>query len=141
MILTNTDIPPLEDASQQEIEVVGVIQTIPHATSAYDPFKVFWAEIWRILAPEGTVTVRAPYYTSAQSVLFPRQIGEMTFLQLNAAWREANNFDCGLLCDFQIVKFDYAISPEFQGRAQDAIQYHAAHSWNVVTEIIVVLTK
>lgn len=138
LILTSTEIPLLDDESQDEIEVINVVQGISHGNNE---FAAFWDDLWRIIAPEGIISVRAPYYTSAQSVLFPRQVGEMTFLQLNADWRTANNFDCSLTCDFQIVKFDYAISPEFQGRAQDAIQYHAAHSWNVVSEIIVVLKK
>ena len=36
---------------------------------------------------------------------------------------------------------NHALSEEFNGRAQEAVQYAAVHNWNVVNDIIVVLKK
>lgn len=147
LVLTDLDLSSKKTASQNEIQIPNLIQRIPHndvvngELGAGDGlFTEFWSEVWRVLKPGGAVIVTAPYYTSVQSVLFPRQIAELTFMQLNAEWRKANNWPKADY-NFTVEKMDYNISPEFQGRAQDAIQYHAAHAWNVVTDISVILRK
>lgn len=131
----------LKSESLDEVTLPNLIQKIPYAVNGHDPFADFWGEVWRILKSGGKVLVSAPYYTSAQSALFPRQVNELTFMQLNKEWRKANQFSSNLGCDFEVEKLDYTISQEFTGKAQETIQYHAAHSWNVVTAISAILLK
>ena len=141
LVLTDLDLSKKKTASQKEIHIPHLIQRIDFPSNGHDPFVEFWNEVWRVLKPGGAAVATAPYYTSVQSVLYPRMVAELTFLQLNADWRKTNNWASALECDFTVEKVDYNISPEFQGRAQDAIQYHAAHAWNVVSDISVILRK
>ena len=105
----------------------------------------FFDEVFRCLKPGGTIRTITPYYANGrafQDPLHRRFITEATFLYLTKAWRKMNKLEhYPVKCDFEIVKIDHAISEEYNGRAQEAIQHAALHSWNVVNDILVTLRK
>lgn len=136
---------PFKDGTIEKIFCSHFIEHIPHIDSYDDYFYHFFDEIYRILKIGGEATFVAPYYTSMRAIQDPthhRSIGEATFLYVQKAWRKMNKLEhYPIKCDFDVVGMNHAISEEFNGRAQEAVQYQAMHSWNVINDIIVTLRK
>lgn len=137
---------PFKDNSVDEIFCSHFIEHIPHGTDGHnDPFFRFFDEVYRILKPGGMIRTITPYYMSGRAFQDPshqRFITETTFLYLTKPWRKINRLEhYPVQCDFLIEKIDHSVSEEFNGRAQEAVQYQATHSWNVVNDILVTLKK
>ena len=137
---------PLEDNSADELFASHFIEHIPHGSNGFnDPFWDFFNEAWRVLKPGGLFRIITPYYTSVRAFQDPthqRFIGEPTFFYLSKQWRKINKLEhYPIYTDFQVVKIDHSVSQEFNGRAQEAVQYAAMHNWNVIDDILVTLQK
>ena len=134
-----------KDNSVNSVFASHVVEHIPHGDGYYDPFYQFMDECYRILKPGGTATFITPYYTSMRAFQDPthlRFIGEASYLYVSKKWREDNKLaHYPIKCDFEVMNMNHAVSEEFTGRAQEAIQYAASHNWNVVNDLIVVLKK
>lgn len=105
----------------------------------------FMNEVHRILKPGAKVNFIAPYYSSVRAWQDPthtRAISEPTFLYYDQDWLKANKLDhYPITADFKVVKINYAISEEYTGKSQEAIQYAASHFINVINDINIVLQK
>ena len=137
---------PIESNSADELFASHFVEHIPHGTDGFhDPFWDFFNEAWRILKPNGIFRIVTPYYTSGRAFQDPthqRFITEATFMYLTKAWRKVNRLEhYPINTNFEIVKIDHSVSQEFNGRAQEAVQYAAMHNWNVVDDIIITLKK
>ena len=136
---------PFKDSSIKQIFASHYVEHIPHGNGYDDPFYQFMDECYRILKKDGTATFVTPYYTSQRAFQDPshmRFIGEASYLYVNKKWREMNKLThYPIKADFEVVNINHAVSEEFNGRAQEAIQYAGLHSWNVINDIIVTLKK
>lgn len=104
----------------------------------------FMEECYRIMKPGAKMEVIAPYYTSIrcwQDPTHTRAISEATFLYYNKKWMNDNKLDhYGIECDFDYT-FGYNIDNEWANRSQEAKMFAIKHYWNVVSDIVVTLTK
>ncbi len=137
---------PMESESVDELFSSHYIEHIPHGVNGFnDPFWDFFNEAYRVLKPNGLFRIIVPYFTSVRATQDPthqRFMSEMSFAYLNKAWRDMNKLShYPTDCDFEIVKMDHAVSEEFNGRPQEAVQYSAIHYWNVVNDLHIVLKK
>jgi len=136
---------PFKDNSVTSTFASHYLEHIPHGDGYHDPFFQFFDELYRILKPGGTATFVTPYYTSMRTFQDPthmRFIGEASYLYVSKKWRELNKLThYPIKANFEVVGMNHAISPEFEGRTQEAVQYAASHSWNVVNDIVVTLKK
>lgn len=137
---------PIKDNSVDEFFCSHFIEHIPHGNDGHnDPFYQFFDEVFRCLKPGGVIRTITPYYANGRAFQDPshqRFITEGTFLYLTKPWRKMNKLEhYPVKCDFLIEKIDHAISEEYNGRAQEAVQHAALHSWNVVNDILVTLRK
>lgn len=136
---------PFKDDSIKETFCSHYLEHIPHIDSYHDGLFLFMDEIWRILKVGGIARFVVPYYSSVRAIQDPthhRSIGEPTFLYFTKNWRKINRLEhYPVKCNFEIVKIDHAVSEEFIGRASDAVQFQAMHSWNVINDMLVTLKK
>lgn len=136
---------PFKDNSIEKVFCSHFLEHIPHGDGFHDPFFNFFTELYRIMKKDGTATFVIPYYTSMRAFQDPshqRYIGEATFLYLSKKWLKMNKLSFYPIdCNFEVIGMNHAVSEEFNGRAQEAIQYAGLHSWNVINDIIVTLKK
>ncbi len=134
-----------KDNSVDEVFASHFLEHIPHGDGFHDPFFQFFDEVHRILKPGGIARFVTPYYAHARAFQDPthqRFIPEMTYHYLTVAWRKANKLThYPVKCDFEIVKIDHGVSPEYTGKSQEAISYSAMHEWNVIMDLMVILRK
>lgn len=104
----------------------------------------FMDEVHRILVPGGKIMIRAPYYNSMRAWQDPthtRAISEATFLYFNKSWRKANRLNhYPIKSDFDF-SFGYDFTPDWAMRSEEARAFAVRHYTNVVSDIIVMLTK
>lgn len=102
-------------------------------------------ELWRVLIPEGKVTIIVPYWSSMRSVQdFTHEwppVAESSFLYFNKTWREQNKIDHYLCkCDFDFG-YGYIADPETAGRNTESQSFWIKHYTNAISDLQVVLTK
>jgi predicted SAM-dependent methyltransferase len=104
----------------------------------------FMDEVYRILKPQGKVTIIAPYYSSMRAFQDPthkRSICEVTFMYFNKNWRDMNRLDhYQVKCDYDFT-YGYDMPDEWKVKHEEARAFAIAHYWNIVNDIQVVLTK
>jgi len=127
----------IESESAQEIICNHYVE---HTT---DLIK-FMDEVYRILKQGGQIRISCPYYTSMrcwQDPTHKRAISEASFMYFNKQWRDVNKLDhYGIKSDFDFV-YGYAFYPEWVNRSQEARDFAVKHYNNVVSDIIITLTK
>lgn len=135
---------PFEDDAYGELRVSHFVEHIPMGSQREEPFLQFFDECWRILAPGGTMTIVAPYYSSMRAWQDPthrRAISEASFLYLNKPWRQQNGLDhYPVACDFDF-SYGYAMTPDWAMRSEETRAFAIRHYNNVVNDIHVTLTK
>lgn len=104
-------------------------------------------ELYRILAPDGTVTIVCPFYTSVRATQdFTHEwppVSANSFLYFNKKWREDNKLTHGhydLKCDFDFV-YGYAISASWAARNDEARNFAFQHYGNSIDDIQLTLTS
>lgn len=131
---------PFRNESVEEIYSNQFFEHIPKDIR----FK-FMDECYRILAPEGKMTIIAPYYTSMRATQDPTHewppISEASFLYFNKKWREDNKLDhYPVKCDFDYT-YAHNVSAEWHARSIEAAGFAIRNYCNVASDIIVNLTK
>lgn len=115
-----------------------------HFVEHVDDLIRFMDECYRILKPMKKMVVRAPYYTSIQSMQDPthkRPISEATFFYFNKEWREVNTIaHYPIKSDFD-VNYGYIFYPNWGDRPHEERLFAMTHYFNVVSDIQVNLIK
>ena len=136
---------PFKDNSVDETFASHWLEHVPHGDGYNDPFFQVFDELYRILKPGGIARFITPYYANARAFQDPthlRFITETSYLYVTKKWRKENKLThYPIHADFEIVKIDHGVSPEFTGKSQEAVGYSAAHEWNVVMDLMVTLKK
>ena len=104
-------------------------------------------EVYRVLKPEGKITILSPYWSSARAIQdytheWP-PIVEQSFDVFNRAFRESNklsNRAYPKVANFSISG-GYVFDPETAGKSDDVRPFWVKHYNNAVTDLQMVLTK
>jgi predicted SAM-dependent methyltransferase len=137
-------IPP-RDVEERDIRADPTVsKDTYHQFLGKDMFFAFFDECYRILKPEGWMTVIVPALRSNRAFQDPthrRFIPAETFLYLSAEWRKGNKLDhyraqCNFACDVNpTIYSELALrSPEVQGRMMN-------ENWNCVFDFHAKLKK
>jgi hypothetical protein len=153
---------PFEDASVDELHSSHLVEHIPareieerdlaeNATDAdrerfvgQDMLFAFFDESYRILVPDGWMTVIVPSGRSSRAFMDPthrRFLMQETFLYLAAEWRKINSLqhyrvNCNFACDV-----GHSMPQEEGARSQDAQAMRVMHYWNTTVDWIAKLKK
>lgn len=131
---------PWKDASVQEIHCSHFIE---HLTG--DERVHFVNEAYRVLIPDGKMTVVAPHWSSCRAYgdythKWP-PISEFWFYYLTKQWRDANApHDDLYTCNFEIT-WGYSLHPAVQARNQEYQQNAVQFYKEAVQDIIASFTK
>jgi predicted SAM-dependent methyltransferase len=129
---------PFDDSTVEEIYCGHLVEHLID-------FIPFMNECYRVLKPEGRMTILAPYYTAIQATQDPthvRYINENTFLYFTDYYlREHKTFDNGVKCRFSIESTSYTYinmwgKPWIPMKMREWARHHL---FNVVVDITVVL--
>lgn len=109
-----------------------------------DALLAFFDEVWRVLVPEGQITIICPRWGSIRCWQDPthrRAISENTFLYTWKWWREQNKLDhYNVECDFDFT-YGFFPDPEWGLRSDEARTFGSKHYLNVLNDIQCTLTK
>jgi hypothetical protein len=136
---------PSRDVEERDIRADPTVsKDTYHQFLGKDMFFAFFDECYRILKPEGWMTVIVPALRSNRAFQDPthrRFIPAETFLYLSAEWRKVNKLDhyrvqCNFACDVNpTIPSELALrSPEVQGRMMN-------ENWNCVFDFHAKLKK
>lgn len=140
---------PLSDSSVEVAFCSHYVEHIPmeyvqHNGRRKDALLAFFDELYRVLVPEGQVTIVSPYWSSIRCWQDPthrRAINENTFLYTWKWWREQNRLDhYGVECDFDF-SYGYALDGLVTSRTEDYQRFAIRHYTNTVNDIQCTLTK
>lgn len=137
---TTRDYPwPYEDESVESITCTGVFEYVPHLQRGH-----FMDELYRILVPEGTATVRVLYWNTSMAYHDYRlewpPLAEQSFLMFNRDWREKNDKRVDLKCDFDFT-YGFSYDPDTAQRNVETQAFNIKHYANAASALQVVLTK
>ena len=133
---------PLDDASVDSLHCSHFFEHIPGLQR-----PAFMDECWRVLKPNGQLSVITPHWTSQRSVqdfthAWP-PVAEASFLYFNRQWRESNRLTHGLYdikCDFGFT-YGYSIDGEVSTRNNEYQAFAVKHYNNAAMDLMVTLTK
>lgn len=140
---------PIESESVAEARAIHYIEHIPmeyvqHNGQRKDALIAFFDEVYRILIPDGTLFIIAPYYASMRCWQDPthrRAINDATFMYAWKEWRATNKLDhYNMECDFDF-SYGYGYAQDWIGKNDETRAFGARHHNNVVADIHVTLTK
>jgi hypothetical protein len=140
---------PIEDNSVYEARCSHFVEHIPHQIEGYNKYKngmiLFMEELYRVLMPQGFVTITCPYYSSERAWQDPthvRAITKETFKYFDPKWLEAIGMDhYDIKTDFEVVTTKMIMDPSCEARSESARQMMMKHFGNVVADIQVILRK
>jgi hypothetical protein len=128
-----------EDESVKEIVCVGVLEYIPGNSRGW-----FMDQCYRILVPEGKMTITVPYWNSWRSYFDYRfewpPFCEQSFLVYNKSWRKANMKGLELESDWDFT-YGYAWDAETVARNDESRAFWTKHYTNSVDALQLTLTK
>ncbi len=139
---------PFESDSVEELHSSHFVEHIPHdlpgETEINDGLVLFMDECYRILKPEGKLTIIHPHAMSSRAFQDPyhrRYIPEATWWYFSREWRETNNLDhYPINCDFKLDSMSGSYLGDWANRAQQAQQFALAHYINVYADLDVHLS-
>ena len=140
---------PIDSDSVQTAMCSHYIEHIPmihvqHDGRNKDALLAFFDEVYRILVPEGQLTILVPYYTSVRCWQDPthrRAINENTLLYTWKHWRVENKVDhYNVSCDFDFA-YGYSIDPVWSQRPEETQRFALRHYNNVAWDMQATLTK
>jgi predicted SAM-dependent methyltransferase len=133
---------PFPDGSCDELHCSHFFEHVPGLLRGK-----FMDEVYRILVPEGKITIICPYYTSIRATQdFTHEwppVSPNSFLYFNRKWREDNKLTHGhyeIKSDFDFV-YGYAINASWSSRQDEARQFGFDHYNNTIDDLHVTLTK
>ena len=122
----------------KDIQIKHYIENIPHGTGK-DHFIRFFERCWHLLLPDGTMTIRWPWYASIGAVADPthqRLIAPLTFHYLSREWLRSRKIDhYEMACDFEVVSTVATV--QSQEDAENEAKMNSL--WNAAQEGITVL--
>lgn len=151
---------PWADNSVDEIWASHLVEHIPHAPRVIadmygedkarwgeleplEGFYAFFAECHRVLKPNGTIGIVAPYGKSDGALYDPqhtRFITEQTFHYLGNGGGNSPTYDYSLPFNFAVEgEIMFGIHPMWQGKPTEEIHQAMTMFWNVATTIQVTL--
>jgi len=133
-----------------EIYCGHLIEHVPHdGINNRDGFFCFFHECWKLLKPDGVMTVQVPYGKSTAALQDPthtRYLVEASFTYLNPElYKSGDNFDYGLPFGFEIQEIGYLYYQDWvskvqaQGEERFMGGFESLHLWNVVWGLNVIL--
>lgn len=140
---------PIESGSVEVAFCSHYIEHIPmeyvtHNEKRKEAFLAFFDEVYRILTPEGQITIVAPYWSSVRCWQDPthrRAISENSFLYVWKAWRESNKLDhYNVECDFDFT-YGFAVDAQWVSRTEETRNFASRHYINVLNDIQITLLK
>lgn len=133
------DISKLGDGSASEVFSAYMLNRIP------GPERLKWmSEVWRVLVPQGKITVIVPYWSSPRAIQDPFSayppLCEQSFLYFNKQFREMNKVEFKGDCDFDFV-YGYSLDQETANK-EDSVRAHwLKHYLNTANDLQLTLTK
>ena len=139
---------PFEDNSVDEINCSHYIEHIPHdiknEKDDRDGLIQFMDEVYRILKPDGKITIIAPYYKNERAFGDPthvRFIGDLSFPYWSKKWRDDNKLShYRINCNYD-MKLSYYIDNNLVLKSQDVREEAFRTEWNAISDIIIEMTK
>lgn len=142
---------PIASGSVDEAECSHFVEHIPHQVHWFgyplekDGLFMFMEEVYRVLRPEGTITITCPYYLSQRAVQDPthcRGISENTFMYFDPKWMESMAMShYGVKTDFEVTTVQMIMDEAFINGTKEEKDYARKHIPNAVHDICVVLKK
>ncbi len=139
----NPDVIPwkLGDESVEEAYCAFRLNRIP------GHLRMAWmAELWRVLVPNGKVTVIVPYWSSPRAIQDPSSqwppICEQSFHYFNKNFRDVNKEPVYWegYCDFDGTG-GYQFEPDTAAKSDDVRPFWTKHYLNAVNDLHMTLTK
>jgi hypothetical protein len=134
----------IPQSNPSALPLLGGVSGVREKFLGQDMLFAFFDECYRILQPDGWMTVIVPSGRSSRAFMDPthrRFLMQETFLYLSAEWRHLNSLQhYRVACNFGI---DVGHSmPEQEGmRSQDAQATRVMHYWNTTVDWIAKLKK
>ena len=123
---------PFKTDSVEEVHCSHFFEHIP---SKLRP--KFMDELYRVVAPEGKVTIICPYFRSVRAIQdFTHEwppIAENSFLYFNKKWREDNKLTHGhyeMTCDWDFT-YGYQMNGVWVNKSEEARNFAIQHYWEV----------
>lgn len=140
---------PIKAGSVKEARCQHFVEHIPHYLPQFggvDGWFVFWDEVYRIMAPGGTVEVTHPYVRSDRAFWDPthvRYIHEATWAYLDKSWREREGLShYPAHHDFEVVVANaIGVPDDFMLRSDEQQKFAAMHYWNPFPDLVVKLKR
>jgi predicted SAM-dependent methyltransferase len=127
---------PFKDNSVEEVHISHFFEHIPAKTR-----PKFMDELYRVLAPEGKVTIITPYYNSVRATQdFTHEwppISPNSFLYFNRKWREDNKLTHGfyeMTCSFDFT-YGYALQGVWGSKSEEARAFAVTHYNEVISDL------
>jgi len=139
--LTDWKLPfPYKDGSVEELVCNHLLHRIPGKLRGQ-----FMDEAWRVLKPEGKMSVIVPYWSNMRAVAdfgceWP-PINELSFCYFNRQQRSEAKIHLDLKCNFELSTYGYTTDMETTGRSQDVQPFWNKHYTNSVVDLQVNLIK
>ena len=133
---------PFKDNSCEEAHLSHFFEHIPAKLRPR-----FMDELFRVVAPEGKVTVITPYFNSVRATQdytheWP-PISPNSFLYFNRKWREENKLTHGfyeMKCDWDFV-YGYSLNPAWASRSEETRVFALTHYNEVAADLHATLTS
>lgn len=124
----------------ESVEEINCSHYLEHVSNLFQ----FFDEIYRVMSIGAKAHILSPYYSSMRAWQDPTHkhaISEATFLYANKGWRDINKLShYDISADFDFT-YGYNIDPYWASRNEEARNFAIKHYWNVVSDIIVTMTK
>lgn len=131
---------PFEKESAEEIHSAHFFEHLNGAQRI-----VFMEECWRILKPEGKMTIITPYWSSTRAIQDPTHqwppICEASYFYFNKKWRDDNRLThYGIKCNFE-YSFQYTLDDELKTYDSKSQMIAFKHFSNAILDLHVALIK
>jgi predicted SAM-dependent methyltransferase len=133
---------PFKESSVEEAHLSHFFEHVPAKTRPR-----FMDELFRVLAPDGKVTVITPYFNSVRATQdytheWP-PISPNSFLYFNRKWREDNKLTHGhyqMKCDFDF-QYGYALQGVWPSKSEETRNFAILHYCEVISDLHTTLTS
>lgn len=136
------DLAPCKVPGEEGV-VTGISYKHPwQSRVGQDMLFAFFDECYRILKPEGLLTITCPSVRNERAFWDPthrRFIAMVTFCYFSKEWRKMNKLDhYRISCDF-VGNIGYTMTDDYVGRGSDVVQRAQRESWNFIVDYMVPL--
>ena len=115
-----------------------------HRLTQEDRIK-FVEEAYRVLIVGGKLKLVVPFWKSTKSIIDPKTVyplfTESSMLHFSKEWRELNNYDVDINCDYDQSAFFMFADDSWSNRTDEARAFAVRYYFDVVSDIVFDLTK